>query len=344
MTINCANQFSPKKIYLNTATVGLPCHATVDAMQHDIAHWQFGELNVPAYDEVIKRCRDLFAGLIHTSPDCISIGHQVAPFMTLLAQSLKPGTRILSVDNDFTSVLFPFFVREPEIDVELVSLSELPSKLEQDRHFDWVALSAVQSSNGKVADLDAISEAAKQTNTRIVLDGTHAVSWLNIRPEHWDMLVCGAYKWLLSPRGTAFAAIKPELMESIPPIMANWYAGEHVWESIYGAPVRLANTARRYDVSPAWLPWVGTLPALELINSVGIDKIGSHNIALANRFRRGMEMEDSNSAIVSLQQAGIDEKLQAAGVSASIRAGAARLSFHLYNTEDEVDQVLAILA
>ncbi len=344
MTINCANQFSPKKIYLNTATVGLPCHATVDAMQHDIAHWQFGELNVPAYDEVIKRCRDLFAGLIHTSPDCISIGHQVAPFMTLLAQSLKPGTRILSVDNDFTSVLFPFFVREHEITVDLVALKDIPVQLEKNGNYDWVALSAVQSSNGEVADLDAISQTAQQSGTKVALDATHAVSWLDIKPKHWDMLACGAYKWLLSPRGTAFSAIKPELMEAIPPIMANWYAGENVWESIYSAPLRLAESARRYDISPAWLPWVGTLPALELINSLSVSAIGEHNIALANRFRRGMEMEDGNSAIVSLQQAGIDEKLQAAGVAASVRAGAARLSFHLYNTEDEVDRVLDILS
>lgn len=344
MTIDCASQFSAKSTYLNTATVGLPCRATLEAMQQDIARWQYGEMNVPEYDAVINRCRELFAGLIYTSADCISIGHQVAPFITLLAQSLKPGSRILSVDNDFTSVLFPFFVREHEIEVELIPLSEIPVRLEKDSNFDWVALSAVQSSNGEVADLNAISQAAKHSDTRVILDATHAVSWLDIKPEHWDMLVCGAYKWLLSPRGTAFAAIKPELMDSIPPIMANWYAGESVWESIYGAPVRLAKTARRYDISPAWLPWVGTLPALELINSIGVHTIGEHNVALANRFRRGMGMEDSNSAIVSLQQAGVDEKLQGAGVAASVRAGAARLSFHLYNTEVEVDSVLEILA
>ena len=56
-----------------------------------------------------------------------------------------------------------------------------------------------------------------------------------------------------------------------------------------------------------------------------------------------MDLADSNSAIVSLNQVGIDDKLQAVGVAASVRAGAARLSFHLYNTEEEVDSILEIL-
>ena len=33
---------------------------------------------------------------------------------------------------------------------------------------------------------------------------------------------------------------------------AGWYAGQHPWESIYGTPLRLAEDARRFDVSPAW--------------------------------------------------------------------------------------------
>ena len=245
MPFDLSSQFSPYNLYLNTATVGLPCKATLDAMQADMAHWQQGELDVPQYDEVIARCRTLFGRLIQAPADWVAIGHQVAPFMTMLAQSLSPGSRVLSVDNDFTSVLFPFLMREHEITVDLVPLKDIPAHLQHDEKYDWVALSAVQSANGEVAALDAISQAAQQAGTKVALDATHAVSWLAIQPEHWDILVCGAYKWLLSPRGTAFAAIKPELMEAIPPIMANWYAGDSIWDSIYSAPLRLQRHRRR---------------------------------------------------------------------------------------------------
>lgn len=343
MTLDVAAHFSPQGIYLNTATVGLPCQETLEAMQQDTLQWQQGKLDVPGYDALIDRCRKLFGQLIHVPADWVSIGNQVAPFVTLLAQSLKPGTRILAPDNDFTSVLFPFLLREHELDMVLVPQADIPERLESDQSFDWVALSAVQSADGVVAELDSISRAATQSGTKVLLDATHAVSWLDIQPGHWDMLICGAYKWLLSPRGTAFMAIKPELMADIPPIMANWYAGDDIWQSIYGAPLRLAESARRYDISPAWSAWVGTLPALELINSFGVAAIGEHNVGLANRFRLGIGLAESNSAIVSLNRAGVDEKLQAAGIDASVRAGSARLSFHFYNTEQDVDRALQVI-
>lgn len=340
---NPAEHFSPQNTYLNTATVGLPCHASLTAMQQDITNWQHGELDPLRYDTLITRCRALFAGLLGVSADWVAVGNQVSPFVGLLAQSLSPGARVLAADNDFTSVLFPFFVRQPEITVELCALDEIPERLGQGEPYDWVALSAVQSANGAVAALDAISAQAAAQGTRVMLDATHALSWLDIKPQHWDMLICGAYKWLLSPRGTGFMALRPELMAGIAPLMANWYAGEDIWTAIYSAPLRLAKTARRYDISPAWLPWVGTLPALELISDLGVVNIGAHNVALANSLRHALGMPESDSALVSLQRDGVDKKLQQANIAASVRAGAARLSFHLYNTEADVERVLRVL-
>ena len=334
--------FSPQSTYLNTATVGLPSNATMAAMQTDMARWQQGDLNPVEYDEVVGECRRLFGRLIDVPADWVSIGNQVAPFVGMLAQTLKPGARVLAADNDFTSVLFPFFVQEARgIEVVVVPLDELVERL--DESFDWVALSAVQSCNGQVAELDAISLKAQSTGARILLDATHAVSWLDIKPKHWDMLVCGAYKWLMSPRGTAFCAMRPDLMDEVIPVYANWYAGEDIWQSIYGTPLRLATSARRFDISPAWLCWVGTLPALQLVDELGVANIGEHNIALANRFCCGAGLPAANSAIVSINEPGVGEKLQRAGIKASVRAGAGRLSFHLYNTEADVDRALEVI-
>ena len=69
--------------------------------------------------------------------------------------------------------------------------------------------------------------------------------------------------------------------------------------SYFGPPLRLAHDARRFDLSPAWFCWVGTAPALELIEEIGVQGIHDHDVALANRFRAGLGMEPANSAIVS---------------------------------------------
>ncbi|MGH9119105.1 MAG: aminotransferase class V-fold PLP-dependent enzyme [Acidimicrobiales bacterium] len=126
---------------------------------------------------------------------------------------------------------------------------------------------------------------------------------------------------------------------------AGWLPiGVDPWTSIYSLPLRLAGDARRLDVSPAWASWAGQAPALELLATVGVDTILEHNLALANRFRRGLGLNGSDSAIVSIDVA--DEasaRLQRAGVVTAIRAGRLRASFHLYNTAADVDRVLDVL-
>jgi len=48
---------------------------------------------------------------------------------------------------------------------------------------------------------------------------------LPIRAGDFAYTICGGYKWLLAPRGTCFFTIAPELMETLIPHTAGWYAG-----------------------------------------------------------------------------------------------------------------------
>ena len=53
-------------------------------------------------------------------------------------------------------------------------------------------------------------------------------------------------------------------------------------------PLRLAADARRFDISPAWLSWVGATPALELLCDLGVGSTHAHDLRLANRLRAGL--------------------------------------------------------
>jgi selenocysteine lyase/cysteine desulfurase len=159
-----------------------------------------------------------------------------------------------------------------------------------------------------------------------------------------DVVACHAYKWLMSPRGTAFMTVRPERLEAIVPVAAGWFAGADVHTSYFGPPLRLAETARRLDSSPAWFSWVGTQPALALVNAIGVEAIHDHDVGLANRFRAGLGLEPSDSAIVSADVPGARERLEAAGIVAAERGGRLRASWHVYNTEADVDAALDALA
>jgi selenocysteine lyase/cysteine desulfurase len=248
---------------------------------------------------------------------------------------------VLAAEGDFTSLLFPFLASG--CDLRTVPLEQLAEAL--DGRTDLVAVSAVQSADGRVAELDAIAAAAAHHGVMSLIDGTQACGWLPLDAGRFSVLVAGGYKWLCHPRGTAFMAVAPEVRERLIPLAAGWYAGDSPWDSCYGTPLRLAGDARRFDVSPAWLNWHMAATTLEAFEELGVATINRHDVSLANRLRSGLGLEPSNSAIVSID-ADDDwiERLRQAGVKASVRAGRVRLSCHLYNSEKDVDQTLDALS
>jgi selenocysteine lyase/cysteine desulfurase len=266
------------------------------------------------------------------------------------AAAVPDGSRVLIPEVEFTSNVFPWAVHADRgVTVRAVPAHRLAESIGPD--VDVVAYSAVQSATGEVADQRAIADAARAAGALIVVDATQAIGWLTVDPACADLLACSAYKWLCSPRGTAFLAHDPELAERHPdfaqrlkPLAAGWFAGDDVHGSYYGLPLRLAQDARRFDISPAWHNWVGTAPALSVLAAVGTSAIGAHNVALANLFLTAMGEEPSNSAIVSVPAAGSAiERLTSAGVRFGVRAGRVRVAFHLYSTEDDVDLAVGAL-
>ena len=71
--------------------------------------------------------------------------------------------------------------------------------------------------------------------------------------------------------------------------------------------------------------------------------IHAHNVGLANRFRSGLGLEPSDSAIVCADVPGAADLLGRAGIVAAMRGGLLRTSWHVYNTEDDVDAALDAL-
>jgi selenocysteine lyase/cysteine desulfurase len=335
-------QWHPQGAYLNTASYGLPPDCAWDALQTALADWRAGRTSWEHWGDTANTARAAFGRLVNVPVDAVATAATVSDLVGLVASSLPDGTRVLAPDIDFASVLFPFMAQaHRDVTVRLVPPADIADAI--DASTDVVAASAVQMATGEVADLDAIAEAAAAHGVTTVIDATQGVGWLPLDASRFDVVVCHAYKWLMSPRGTAFMSVRPERLDAIVPAAAGWWAGDDVHASYFGPPLRLATTARRLDSSPAWFSWVGTAPALELIESIGVEAIHAHDVGLANRFREGLGLEPADSAIVSADVPGARERLEAAGIVAAERGGRLRASWHVYNTEDDVDAALDAL-
>ncbi|HZN70882.1 MAG TPA: aminotransferase class V-fold PLP-dependent enzyme [Micromonosporaceae bacterium] len=332
--------WDPVPGWLNTASYGLPPRPAWDALQAALDDWRVGRTSWEGWDESTSRSRAAFARLVGADPTDVTVGSAVSQVLAPLAAALPPGTRVVAPDVEFTSNLFPWLAR-PDVGVRTVAPAKLAEAVDADT--DLVAFSLVQSATGEVARYDEIVTAARDHGALVVVDATQACGWLPFDATTADVVVVAAYKWLMSPRGAAFAYLAPEVRERLTPHAAGWYAGAEVHESYYGPPLRLAGDARKFDISPAWFSFVGAAPALEVVERIGVAAIHEHNVALANRFLTGLGRPPGDSAIVTVDVPGAEEKLKAAGVRAAVRAGLVRASFHLYSTVDDVDLALAAL-
>jgi selenocysteine lyase/cysteine desulfurase len=334
--------WQPAAPYLNTASYGLPPRPAWEELQAALADWREGKTTWEPWGESTARARNAWARLVGVSPERVATGSTVSQLVGYVAAAIPDGARVVAPKVDFTSLLFPFLAQEHRgVEVETVPLDRLAETI--DSRTTAVAFSAVQSATGAVADLDAVAAAAREHGALTIVDATQACGWLPFDASRFDAVICAAYKWLLAPRGTAFLALGDGLLERVRPLAPGWWAGEDPHASYYGPPLRLATGARRLDTSPAWFSWVGTAPALELLEELGLEAIHAHDIALANRFRAGVDLPPSDSAIVSTSLPGAAERLERAGIRAAVRASSLRVSFHVYNTEADVDAALEAL-
>lgn len=326
--------------YLDTATYGLPPRSTVAALERGIAGWQQWE-HWSRWERHGEECRRLFAGIIGASPGEVAIVPAVSVAAGAVAASLpvREGDNVVCYEGEFRSALYPFLALERRgVDVRVLPLDDLAAAV--DRRTRLVAVSTVQSSDGRVVDLDALRDAGAP----LFLDGTQSIGALPLDLEGVDFLAVAAYKWLLCPRGLAFLHVSPARLAGIDP----WHAG---WKNAadggyYGQPRALAADARRIDVSLPWLLAEAAIPSLELISGLGVEAIAAHNLGLARRFCQGLGVPTTGSAIVRVETEDADavaSRLESARIRCAVRAGSVRVAFHLYNDEADVDRAVEVL-
>lgn len=327
--------------FLNSPTYGLPPQFLVDALLDCIGTWQNGTMDVSSFDEHVAAGRAGYAALTGVPVSSVAMAATVSSALGLVAAAIPDGARVLTLPGEFTSTTFPFAAQAGRG----VTVTELPADelIDAAADFDAVAVSLVQSADGTVLDVDALRAGVAGTETLTVVDITQALGWKRVELDWVDVTVAAVYKWLLSPRGTAWMSLSDRVSRTMTPHAANWYAGEEPWQTIYGLPLRLTGTARRFDLSPSWFSVLGAGLALPWLATLDGDAVQAHCLGLANRLRAELDLPPQDSAIVSLPNEGGPERLQRAGIRASVRAGAIRVGFHLYNNENDLDRLLDAL-
>jgi selenocysteine lyase/cysteine desulfurase len=328
--------------YLNTASFGVPCQAAVDAVTEATAAWAEGRMQFTKWFGSFERARNSIARLLNVPAHWVALGTASSVFVNSIAASLPDGAKVLAPVNEHNSNLIPYLNQAHRgVSIQLVPLRELASRVSAD--IGVVSCSAVQSLTGDVLDIEAVRAASAASGSLFCLDASQACGWLPLSGESADVIVCSMYKWLCAPIGGAFFAMRPEVAERFRPAVAGWAAGSDPLAPPYGTEFDLALGARKFDLAPNLVSMAAASVSVDEIIRLGVANIGRHDIALANRFRNGLQLQASNSAIVAVPWEGANTALATAGIRASEWRGNLRVSFHLSSAEADVDEALAVL-
>ncbi|MDT0234610.1 aminotransferase class V-fold PLP-dependent enzyme [Curtobacterium sp. BRB10] len=332
--------------YLAACTAGLPTHGTLAAQRADLDAWSRAETSPARYGALVEQGRALFAALVGVPAERVATGSQTSVMAAVVAAALPDGAEVVVPDGDFSSIVFPFLAQAHRgVRVRSVPLDRLAASVGPDTAL--VAWSAVQSATGTVTDPAPVVAAARRVGALTLCDLTQAAGVLPVDATLFDITLTHAYKWLCAPRGVAFMTLSDTALGRLRPVQAGWYAGEDVWSSCYGPAMRLADAARRFDVSPVWQAWPGAVAALEHAVALDQQAVWRHATGLADRLcdALGSPRLGDGQAIVTFADpdGSALRALTAAGLTASGRAGRLRIAFHLWNDESDVTDVVAAL-
>ncbi|KRB82726.1 hypothetical protein ASE00_11885 [Sphingomonas sp. Root710] len=320
--------------YLNTALTGLPPAAAADAARDVLEAWAGGTLNWTDAVNRLDEARRAFAAFVGVSPDRIGVGHTVAATLSGLASSLPDSAVVLAPEGEHNSNIYPYLHQAPRgLRMEFVPLDRLAEAVRP--HHAAVAFGLVQSADGRVADLPAIAAAARNVGALTLVDVTQACGWMHFDPAHCDVFVSACYKWLMTPNGPAFIGLGEEAMERLRPGHRSWIGNVDVHAAPYGHGGEAATDARQFDVVPNFIAIAAAAKSLNLLAEIGVERIEAHNLGLVDRFCSALGLPLHRSAIIAIDAGSIASI--AGDLSATVRSGKARFSFHLYNDESDVD-------
>jgi cysteine desulfurase/selenocysteine lyase len=369
--------------HLNNAGSALPPAAVVDAVVgHLLREAEIGGYEAAAERrEAWEHTYDALARLVGGSRDEIAVVENAtrAWDMAFYAFRFSPGDRILTGRAEYASnwiALQQVAARTGAV-VEVVPDDEHGqfdvAALEKllDERVKLVSVVQAPAHSGLINPVAVIGRLTRAAGVPLLLDACQAVGQLPIDVEALgcDVLSATGRKFLRGPRGTGFLWVRRSLIEHLEPPLLDLHAAEWLPDGGY----RIREDARRFENWEAYYAGkIGLGVAADYALTVGLDEIAERVQALAADLRDRLgeltrvDVHDRGLLLggtVTFTVAGrtgdeVKAALAAERINVSISpASYARLqlndggeprlvraSVHYYNTAEELDRLVRLVA
>jgi selenocysteine lyase/cysteine desulfurase len=353
-----------RKIYLNTCSQGALSDAVENGLNEFIASWHEQGSPWETWVEHYEAARIAFAKFIHASPDEVAIVTSVSAGINGIASALnfRERNKVVMGEFEFPTMGHVWLAQRARgADVQFAKAEghSIPTTSYEkliDRKTLIVPVTHLCFKNGFRTQVRDIEKIAHSAGALVMLDdyqdcGTRPV---DVKAMNLDFYVTGTLKYLLGPPGLAFLYVRKELIPSLTPTITGWFgqANPFAYSPLH---FELSPTARRFESGSPSVPNVyAAMPGFQMLEGIGLDHIAGHIEDLAQSLlKRTRDLgilvktpAGTSGPLVVLQchdSVKMLQKVAHNGIVASNRFDGLRISFHVYNTLDDVEAVVDVI-
>ena len=356
-----------RRTYVNSCSQGVLSTDVDAAMRRFLDSWNDSGSPWEAWVEEVEALRRTFAAMIGADTDEVAVLPSASAGINAIASALSfdgARRRVVMGEFEFPTMAQIWLAQRPR-GAEIAWVKATDGALPADRYASVidertliVPATHVCFRNGHRTDIAAVAALCRRHGAHLFLDDYQRTGTgpIDVRALGVDFMVTGALKYLLGPSGVAFLYVRRALIEGLIPTMTGWFGRVNPFafkiDELDWSP-----SARRFESGTPMIPNVyGARAGLELLGSAGLGAVEQRIAELTAAFvtwatDEGLEVATPSDparrgALVVVRAHDAAEmvaRLASRGVVASCRDDGLRISFHGYNTREDVDTVTAAL-
>lgn len=343
-------------IYANTAATGLMSEDLMEWRQgHDLDYLIGGSEMKMKNFEKIPEIRGVVGNFFQCKSENVALVPNFSIGLNILLEGLQKNQNVLLLEGDYPSVNWPFESRK--FNIEYAKIDGLLEERIYDQaakgKINILAFSIVQWINGIKIDLEFLKKLKKDfPNVMIIADGTQfcGTEQFGFQDSGVDILGSSGYKWLLAGFGNGFFLVKDEIKERFNLKFTGYGA-------VMGDESKKENIPFCRHLEPGHLDSLnfGSLRyAMDFLEEIGMEHIQTQLKRLSHKAREEFSalgllensviQREGHSTIFNIKgDKALFQKLSGHDVVCSPRGTGIRLSFHFYNTEEEIESIAKML-
>jgi cysteine desulfurase/selenocysteine lyase len=369
--------------YLSTCTRGLLPSSAKEALIAHLTDLENGTTDKPKIFEKVETVRKSFADLVHCHSDEVAFTKNVSEGLNIIATAIdwNAGDNVIvCLEMEHPNNVYPWLNLRDRIGIEVRVVPPRDGHVDTGRLIEQmddrtrlVTLPTVSFSPGFLTDVATVGKACREQGVFLLADGVQSVGILdtNVGTLGVDGLVVSTQKGLCGLYGMGFLYCRREWAEQFTPAYLARFGvdlGPDAHEATMGLDqYSLMPGARRFDLGNYNFPGITVAEqSLSILNNIGTKAIEAHVMRLSRQLIDGLleqgltvaggEAGAHTSSLVCIGELGtghdssddpkinsLSAHLDANNVAHSIRRGMVRFAFHIYNSHEDVEQVLSLI-